>query len=107
MSFISFPGKNLIGRHSGLKYLEKLSKLPQTKLNGIVTKLVAWTHIRVLAQAKTLCLSQGASFSAWMLRLEQHKLHSMAKEWRSVNLVHKSTSQPNLGGDTKYIGRWV
>ena len=32
-----------------------------------------------------------------MLRLEQHKLYSVAKEWRSGNLVCKSISQPSLG----------
>ena len=32
-----------------------------------------------------------------MLRLEQHKLYSMAKEWRSGNLACKLTSQPSLG----------
>ncbi|XP_061046981.1 transmembrane protein 216-like [Eubalaena glacialis] len=30
-----------------------------------------------------------------MLRLEQHKLYSMTKEWRSGNLVRKSSSQPS------------
>lgn len=34
-----------------------------------------------------------------MLRLEHHNLYSLAKEW----IVHKSTFQPNWGGDTKYI----
>lgn len=33
-----------------------------------------------------------------MLKLEQHKLYSMAKEWKSWNLDH------NIGRDTKYIG---
>lgn len=28
-----------------------------------------------------------------VLRLEQHKLYSKAKEWRSRNPIHKSTSQ--------------
>ena len=40
-----------------------------------------------------------------MLRLEQHKLYSMAREWRSKNLVCKSTSQPNLGRDIKKYRR--
>ena len=35
-----------------------------------------------------------------MLRLVQHKLYSMTKEWRSGNIVHKSTSQLSSGGDT-------
>ena len=39
-----------------------------------------------------------------MVRLEQHKFYSATKEWRSESLVHKSTSQPNLGqGKSKEI----
>ena len=39
-----------------------------------------------------------------MVRLEQHKFYSMTKEWRSESLVHKSSSQPNLGqGKSKQI----
>ena len=39
-----------------------------------------------------------------MVRLEQNKFYSMTKEWRSENLVHKSSSQPNLGqGKSKQI----
>ena len=39
-----------------------------------------------------------------MLKMEQHKLYSMAKKWRSRSSVDKSTSQPSLGRATKYIG---
>ena len=35
-----------------------------------------------------------------VLRLVQHKLYSMTKEWRSENIVHKSTSQLSSGEDT-------
>ena len=38
-----------------------------------------------------------------MLIPEQDKFYSMGKEWRSRNLIFKSTSQPSSGGDTKYM----
>lgn len=70
--------------------------------------IVTWTHAGVLDWAETPCFCWGNSFSAycdhfvtvipvtkWMLRLKQCKLYSMAKEWRSRNLVHKSASRPN------------
>ena len=37
-----------------------------------------------------------------MLIAEQHKFYSMGKEWRSRNLVFKSTFQPSSGEDAKY-----
>ena len=48
-----------------MKYLEKLSKLPQINFNGNVTKLGVWTYAGFLAQAETLCLSRG-NFSAYV-----------------------------------------
>ena len=58
--------------------------------------------------AETPCLSQGGSFSdrihAVNNETEAETGTAVAKEWRSPNLVHKSTSQPNSGRDTKYIG---
>lgn len=46
-----------------MKYLEKLSKLPQINFNGNVTKLGVWTYAGFLAQAETKGLSRG-NFSA-------------------------------------------
>ena len=76
------------------------------------TKLVDWTSIRVLAwprhhvSTKEVLFLIGLSqaVAKLMLRLEQHRLHSVAKEWRRGNLILKSTPHPSLGADTKNIG---
>ena len=74
-------------------------------------ELVDWTRARVLSQAKTPCLGQGGSFSARIRTAnketdaETGTAQSLfnSQKGRSRNLVHKSTSQPSSGGDTKYI----
>ena len=77
-----------------------------------VTELVDWTHAGVLAQAETLCLSQRGSFSNW-IRATNNETSAETGTARGLfngqrmekqNLVHKSASQPNLGGDVKCIG---
>ena len=81
-------------------------------LEKSVTKLVEWTHTWVLARSKTPCVHRGRSFSEWICAAdndmdavtEEHKLYSVAEEWRSRNRVCRSTSQPDSGGDTKHIG---
>lgn len=52
--------------------------------------------------AEVPCLVEEGSFSCFAqskrklkLKLKQHKLYSMAREWRSRNLVHKSISRLN------------
>ena len=58
--------------------------------------------------AKALCLSwdmfffhSGSCSQTMKLRSMQHKLYSMAKNWRSENLLHRSTSHP--GGEKDFI----
>ena len=76
-------------------------------VQGIVAKLVNRIHtwVWVWAEHQTPCDCQGGSFSnrirtasnKQMPRLDQHKLYSVAKEWRSGNRVPKQTCQPSLG----------
>ena len=87
-------------------------KVPNLGCGNIVTKLMGWTCAEVLAWVETPRLSQEVSFSDQIpaannetkAEAGQDKLQSTSKEERSGNLGHKSTSQLNLGGDTKYIG---
>ena len=66
-------------------------------------ELVAWTWSRVLAQTETpyddgevlFPLRFPQPISKLMVRLVEHKLCSVTKEWKSADLVCKSTSQPN------------
>lgn len=68
-----------------------------------ITQLGNWTCLGVLAQAKTPCSCQGGSSSHQFCtanktdaEIGEQELYSMAKEWRSGNLVCKSTFNPIL-----------
>ena len=70
-----------------------------------VTKLVSHRVLGSEPGLRPLFLAEEVAFplrfqkpiTKLMVRLGQHKFYSMTKEWRSESLVHKSTSQPNLG----------
>ena len=77
-----------------------------------VTKLVSHRVLGSEPRLRPLFLAEEVAFplrfpqpiTKLMVRMEQHKFYSMTKEWRSESLVHKSTSQPNLGqGKSKEI----
>ena len=81
----------------------------ESPLAGFVIKLVTWSHTSVLVQAEAPSppRPQGGSFrlrfaqpiTKPVLRLEQHKLYSMAKEWhKSTSLSHNPLdSSSNMG----------
>ena len=80
--------------------------VPQPGIEPVSPAVEAWSlNHWTTREGPVLFLFEFAQpVTQLMLRLEQHKIYSMAKDWRSGNLVSKSISQPDSGGDTIYIG---
>ena len=74
-----------------------------------VTELVAWTQSGSYPGPDPHP-SQGGSFSNWIhaasneTSADTGTAPALFEGWRSGNLVCKSPSQPNSGGDTTYKG---
>ena len=86
-------------------------KTSYCEFETLICYQIGWTHASVLAPTNTPCLGQGSSFFHNICTANNE---TDAKTGRTQalfngqgwnrNLVHKSTSQLALGGDTIYTG---
>ena len=67
-------------------------------------RVLAWPRHSVSTKEVLFLIRVSQLVVKLMLRLEQHRLHSVAEEWRRGNLILKSAPHSNLGRGTKYIG---